>query len=83
MYLHLGGNVVVLAGDVVTIVDARLLSAEANRRLVQQAVATGKVREEDLRGCKSVVITTDGVYPSAISPQSLARRFERFSPHAG
>ena len=74
MYLHLGGSVVVPASDVVTIVDARLLGAETNRPLIRHVVAAGGIREEDLRGCKAVVVTTVGIYLSAVSPQSLARR---------
>lgn len=74
MYLHLGGNTVVAAVDVVTIVDARVLGAEANRRLLQQAVAAGQLQEAGLQGCKALVVTTRGVYASTVSPQSLARR---------
>ncbi len=83
MYLYLGGSVVVAASDVVTIVDARLLGAETNQPLLQHAVAAGGMREEDLRGCKALVVTTAGIYPSAVSPQSLARRMVALSVPIG
>ncbi len=49
MYLHLGGNTVVSAAAA-TIVDARLLGAEANRRFLEQAIATGHLKEGGLPG---------------------------------
>jgi len=56
-------------------VDARLLGAETNKRLVERALASGRLQDEaGLRGCKALVITTRGMYPSSISPQGLARR---------
>ncbi len=48
MYLHLGGNTVVSAAA--TLVDARLLGAEANRRFLEQAIATGHLKEGGLPG---------------------------------
>ncbi len=83
MYLHLGGNRVILAADVVTIVDARLLGAEANRRLLEQAIAAGQLEAGGLQRCKALVVTTRGVYASTISSQSLARRLGGFYPNNG
>ena len=83
MYLHLGGNTVIPAAEVVTIVDARLLGAEANRRLLEQAIAAGHLKEGGLLRCKALVVTTRGVYASSISSQSLARRLGGFFPANG
>lgn len=82
-YLHLGGNTVIPAAEVVTIVDARLLGAEANRHLLEQAIAAGYLKEGGLQRCKALVVTTRGVYASTVSPQSLARRLGGFLPANG
>lgn len=73
MYLDLGKEAVVSAAEIVTILDARLAWAEANRGFLERAAARG-VSEDVLRGCRSLVVTTRGVYPSSMSPQGLARR---------
>lgn len=73
MYLDLGRETVVAAAEIVTILDARLARAEANRRFLEQVASRG-VPEAVLRGCRSLVVTTRGIYPSAMSPQGLARR---------
>ncbi len=74
MYLHLGGSIVVPAAEIVTILDARLISAEANRGLLREVIAAGRLQADDLKACKAFVVTVKGIYPSAISPQSLAKR---------
>ena len=83
MYLYLDGNTAIPAAEVVTIVDARLLGADANRRLLEQAIAAGHLKEGGLPRCKALVVTTRGVYASSISPQSLARRLGGFFPATG
>jgi hypothetical protein len=59
------------------------LGAEANRRLLEQAIAAGHRREGSLLRCKALAATTRGVYASSISPQSLARRLGGFFPATG
>lgn len=78
LYLYLGGNVVVAVAEVVAIVGARALASEGNRQLVRRALARGELEEPALRGCRALVVTTRGIYPSAISPQGLARRLAGF-----
>ncbi len=73
MYLDLGRETVVAAADIVTILDAKLLRVEVNRRFLEQANA-GRMPEGILRGCRALVVTTRGVYPSPMSPQGLVRR---------
>jgi len=73
LYLDLGKEAVVAVADIVTILDARLARVDANRRFLGQAnVGGGPVGIP--RGCRALVVTTRGVYPSAVSPRGLARR---------
>jgi len=82
VYLYLGADVAVPAGEVVTILDVRLLqSSEANRQLVEQAIASGRLQAGALEGCRALVVTSRGLYPSAVSPQSLARRLGALSSY--
>ncbi len=76
MYVHLGGEVVVPIQEIIGIFDARLIEGnEDNQRFMEMARSHGRMRAEtphDDR--KSVVVTTGGVYTSAISSLTLVRR---------
>ncbi len=75
MYLHLGDDRVVRMAEVVAILDARLLrTSEVNQRFFERAAAAGRVLGHNLAGARSVVVTVRGLYPSAISAATLARR---------
>ncbi len=76
MYLHLGGDVVVSFQEIIGIFDARLLEGSGdNQRFMDVARSHSRIRSEvpkDDR--KSVVVTTTGVYTSAISSLTLQKR---------
>jgi len=76
MYVHVGGDVVLLIPDIVGIFDARMIEGSAdNERFLERARAQGRMRVEVARkDRKSVVVTIGGVYESAISPVTLVRR---------
>lgn len=76
MYVHLGGDVVVPTAEIVGIFDARLLEDnEDNRRFMDAARRAGRVRSEVPQGdWKAVVVTSTGVYTSAISSLTLQKR---------
>lgn len=80
MFVHLGGDTVVAAKDVVAILDARLLEQSAvNRELVERAVKTGRLHGPEAGPeCKALVVAVDGVYTSGISAPTLARRMTHF-----
>lgn len=73
MFLHLGNDMVVPLGEVVSLVDARLAGVEANRRLVEEARAKGRLWG-DLAHAKALVISRGGVYASPVSVPTLTRR---------
>ena len=85
MFVHLGGDTVVAAKDVVAILDARLLEqSEVNREIVERAVKARKLHGPGVGGpgvgpeCKALVVAVDGVYTSGISAPTLARRMTHF-----
>ena len=76
MYVHIGGEVVLLIPDIIGIFDARLIEGSPdNERFIERAKAQGRMRVEVARqDRKAVVVTTGGVYESPISPVTLVRR---------
>ena len=76
MYVHVGGDVVLLIPDIVGIFDARMMEGSPdNERFMERARAQGRMRVEvPHRDRKAIVVTTGGVYQSAISPVTLVRR---------
>lgn len=76
MYVHLGGEVIVSVRDIVGVFDARLMGRDAgNQRFLEIQRRNGRVLAEiAIPDCKSVVITSSGVYGSPISPGTLTRR---------
>lgn len=73
MFLYLGGEMVVPLGEVVSLLDVRLAGFETNRRMVEQARSTGRLRG-DLAGARALVVTRQGVYASPVSVATLTRR---------
>lgn len=76
MYVHVGGEVVLFIPEIVGIFDARLIEGNAeNERFMERSRAQGRMRVEVPPGDrKAIVVTTGGVYESAISPVTLVRR---------
>ncbi|HEV2281208.1 MAG TPA: DUF370 domain-containing protein [bacterium] len=76
MYVHIGGDVVLLIPDIVGIFDARMIAGSPdNERFIERARAQGRMRVEvPPQDRKAVVVTAQGVYESAISPATLVRR---------
>ncbi len=76
MYVHLGGEVVVSIQEIIGIFDARLVEGnDDNQHFMDSARSQGRMRAETpLAERKSIVVTTGGVYTSAISSLTLVRR---------
>jgi hypothetical protein len=76
MYVHIGGEVVLLIPEIIGIFDARLIAGSPdNERFIERARAQGRMRVEvPPLDRKAVVVTTGGVYESPISPVTLVRR---------
>ena len=76
MFLHLGHNLSVRAGDVIAIHDYRLFApGGAARAFCEREQAAGHIRDVAAgKHPKSLVITEHEIYLSAISPTTLLRR---------
>lgn len=76
MFIHIGGDVVVVTIEVVAIIDANHVerSMKKNNYLlnkVEKSHHVVKITSEDI---KSIVITTDTIYYSPISSLTLKKR---------
>jgi extracellular matrix regulatory protein B len=76
VYVHLGGDIVVPIQDIIGIFDTRILEGnDDNHRFLSNAAANKRMMSEiQDRDRKSLVVTTNGVYWSAISSLTLVRR---------
>lgn len=79
MFLHLGGDVVVLKKDVIAILDVRTAQAAVTKEFIEIAGDEGFIKniyEKDRE--KSFVVTTRDIYMSPISCSTLKKRSEDF-----
>jgi hypothetical protein len=76
MYVHIGGEVVLLIPEIVGIFDARMVAGNPhNEHFIERAKTQGRMRVEvPSQDRKAIVVTVGGVYESAISPVTLVRR---------
>jgi hypothetical protein len=75
MFIHLGGDMVVRAKDVIAILDFHMKqSSKITRQFLQKAEEDGCVVTLGNEQTKSYVITQDKVYCSPISSLTLKRR---------
>jgi hypothetical protein len=75
MFLHLGGDVVVLKKDVIAILDIRTRQTAVTKEFIETAREEGFIKnvyEKDRE--KSFVVTTRDVYMSPISCSTLKKR---------
>jgi hypothetical protein len=74
--VHLGGDVVVPIQEIIGIFDTRIIEGnDDNHRFLANAAANKRIMTEiSDRDRKSIVVTTHGVYWSAISSLTLVRR---------
>lgn len=82
MFIHIGGDITILASELIAIVDARSVAkAEFEPGcFLKRAMADGMFLEIDAEERKSYVITDKVVYASPISSATLKRRAE--TPYA-
>jgi len=75
MFLHLGGDVVVLKKDVIAILDIRTRQTAVTKEFIKTARDEGFIKniyEKDRE--KSFVVTTRDIYMSPISCSTLKKR---------
>ncbi|MCL5290210.1 MAG: extracellular matrix regulator RemB [Bacillota bacterium] len=75
MFLHLGGDVVVLKKDIIAILDARTKNSAITREFIEIAKDEGFIEPiSNQEKEKSFVITTKEIYVSPISCTTLKKR---------
>lgn len=73
MFLHLGGNLSLAVEDIISIHDYRIMVSRENRDCWRLLQSQGRI-VYTVSQPKSVVITKDNIYLSAISVLTLRRR---------
>lgn len=69
--VHLGGDVVVDAREVVAILDlARLDAAPDGRALITRAAASAEARAQ----ARTLIVTTQGLHLSSLAAETVAKR---------
>ena len=74
MYLHLGGDAAVAEKDIISIHDYAIFHRTENREFMRQLEASGDLVQLADKEPKSLVITVNKAYLSAISSVTLRRR---------
>lgn len=75
MFLHLGGDVVVLKKDIIAILDSRTKNSATTREFIEIAKDEGFIQPiSNQEKEKSFIITTKEIYVSPISCTTLKKR---------
>lgn len=75
MFLHLGGDIVVLKKDIIAILDARTKNSAVTREFIEIAKDEGFIQPiSNADKEKSLVITSKEIYISPISCTTLKKR---------
>ncbi len=85
MFVHLGGDTVIDVRQVVAILNARCLQRTGEARVLIDRTRESPATPGAWAGARAIVVTTTGVFPSPISPATVARRIQnlgRFPPGA-
>lgn len=80
MFLHLGNDVSVRIRDVIAIFDYDVFHTNDNKAFLKSCETHSKIIEKvqwNEKELKSVILTTDGIYLSAISAKTLGQRANR------
>ncbi len=82
MYIHLGGEKVIRAAELVAIFDIGLeSSSKISKQFIHFAGVAKKIERIGEEEPKSVVVAVDRIYYSPISFSTLKRRAAQFSAH--
>jgi hypothetical protein len=75
MFLHIGGNANVLSKDIILILNLNsALASNATRQFLEISQREGLVTDLSLEKPKSAVLTSEQIYLSGISSQTLIGR---------
>ncbi|MDR7418447.1 MAG: hypothetical protein QN178_06020 [Armatimonadota bacterium] len=74
MFVHVGGEVVVDAREVVAILDARRLQRTAEARALLARALLARAAQSGREPPRAIVVTTRGVHATAMGVATVARR---------
>ncbi|KJS18155.1 MAG: hypothetical protein VR69_01665 [Peptococcaceae bacterium BRH_c4b] len=75
MFLHLGGETMVLKEDIIAILDVRIRQAASTREFMEISTDEGFIKQiTESAKEKSIIITTKDIYISPISCSTLKKR---------
>jgi len=78
LYLHIGNSVIVPVVDILGVFDLYLNKSNITREFLQSKGEKEVVYTEDIKDCKSFVVTREKIYYSPIAPSTLKKRVEKF-----
>ncbi|TXK77758.1 extracellular matrix regulator RemB [Paenibacillus sp. N3.4] len=82
MFIHLGGEKIIRASELVAIFDISIeKSSKISKQFIQQAVKDKKTEQIGEEECKSLVVTKNKVYYSPISSTTLKKRAHQLLPN--
>jgi hypothetical protein len=76
MYLHVGNDTVIKISELVTVLDAKMLTASPG---LQKFLDENKVIDLTEGNAKSIVVTTHHIYLSPIGSTALKRKSAKIS----
>ncbi|SDN95887.1 extracellular matrix regulator RemB [Alkalicoccus daliensis] len=77
MFIHLGGDIVLKAEKIITIIDHQSEEASAeNKAFIKDSMEKKRTQRVTEDAAKSIVVTDECVYLSPISSHTLKRRAE-------
>jgi len=74
MFIHLGGDTLLLSKKIVSIINIEEPMNLNVREYLEQAIKLGKIKKTNFKEYKSLVITKDKLYLSPISSLTLKKR---------
>jgi len=78
MFLHLGADISIYAGEVIGIFDYGLIESDSFREFIELAQWNDKIYKLDGEP-KSVVLTANRIYYVSVSRATLAKRWDRYT----
>lgn len=79
MFLHIGESRIVFKNELIGIFNIKIKDKEDNRQFLEFASNEDDYKKIDSEESKSFVVTTNGVYFSPISSNTLAKREKKMS----
>jgi len=74
LFLHIGDSQIIPLKDIIGIFSLKNHDLESNKQFLEYALQKNRINKQEIKEYKSFVVTTDHVYFSPISSQTLGKR---------